>query len=103
MSDRSWRLSEMHHVGLTVSDIEKSIEFYRDLLGMELVRRREADADYIGMQTGYPGVKLSVASFKPTPDSEQSMEVVRIRHVIPALFKGRYVDVGIAAVGCRGG
>tara|TARA_Y100000588_G_C13717637_1_gene695805 strand:- start:89 stop:550 length:462 start_codon:yes stop_codon:yes gene_type:complete len=77
MSDRSWRLSEMHHVGLTVSDIEKSIEFYRDLLGMELVRRREADADYIGMQTGYPGVKLSVASFKPTPDSEQSMEVVQ--------------------------
>ena len=34
---------------------------------------------------------------------EQSMEVVRIRHVIPSLFKGRYVDVGIAAVGCRGG
>ena len=74
---RTWRLTEMHHVGLTVADIERSVRFYRDVLGMVLVARRTADADYIGKQTGYPGVTLEVASFKATPESRQSLEVVQ--------------------------
>ena len=68
----------MHHVGLTVSDIERSIVFYRDVLGMKLVRRRpRVDADYVGQQTGYPGVALSVASFQVSPESRQTLEVVQ--------------------------
>jgi len=74
------KLTDIHHVGLTVSDIEVSIRFYRDLLGMTLVRRREADADYVGRQTGYPDVHLSVASFKTSPESKQSLEVVQYRN-----------------------
>ena len=70
-------LTDLHHVGLTVSDIERSIAFYRDVLGMTLIRRRETDADYIGTQTGFPGVKLAAASFKVSPDSEGSMEIVQ--------------------------
>jgi catechol 2,3-dioxygenase-like lactoylglutathione lyase family enzyme len=77
MGSSSWRLSGFHHLGLTVRDIERSIVFYRDVLGMELLRRRETDADYIGLQTGYRGVRLAAASFRPTPDSPQSMEVVQ--------------------------
>jgi lactoylglutathione lyase len=73
----TWRLTEMHHVGLTVADIERSIRFYRDLLGMTLVRRRKADAEYIGMQTGCPGVCLDVASFQATSDNRQTLEVVQ--------------------------
>lgn len=73
-----WKLGEIHHIGLTVSDIERSIRFYRDVLGMTLVRRRpKVDADYVAQQTGYPGVELSVASFKVAPDSEQSLEIVQ--------------------------
>jgi lactoylglutathione lyase len=74
----SWRLCDLHHLGLTVTDIERSIVFYRDLLGMTLVRRRpRIDNDYVSSQTGYPGVILSVASFKVTPDSAQSLELVQ--------------------------
>jgi catechol 2,3-dioxygenase-like lactoylglutathione lyase family enzyme len=73
-------LSGIHHIGLTVSDLEASIRFYRDLLGMTLIRRREANADYISQQTGYPNVHLSVASFKTSPDSKQSIEVVQYRN-----------------------
>jgi catechol 2,3-dioxygenase-like lactoylglutathione lyase family enzyme len=58
-----WRLERVHHVGITVSDIERSIAFYRDVLGMKLLRRRPLiDAGYVARQTGYPGVQLSVAS-----------------------------------------
>jgi lactoylglutathione lyase len=74
----SWRLAGIHHLGLTVSDIERSIGFYRDVLGMTLIRRRpHVDNDYVASQTGYPGVVLNVASFKVSPESVASLEVVQ--------------------------
>ena len=78
-----WQLDELHHVGLTVADIERSIIFYRDLLGMKLVGRRACvDADYVAQQTGYEGVRLSVASFRVQEESQQSMEVVEyLNHI----------------------
>ena len=71
-------LTDLHHVGLTVSNIEESIRFYRDVLGMELVGRRErVTADYISQQTGYDAVEMSVASFRPSNECRQSLEVVQ--------------------------
>lgn len=73
-----WSLTGLHHLGLTVSDIERSITFYRDLLGMELIRRRpRVTADYVSRQTGYDGVELSVASFRVSPATGQSIEIVQ--------------------------
>ncbi len=61
-----------------MADIERSIEFYRDMLGMTLVRRRpHVDNDYVAAQTGFPGLVLNVASLKIAPDSLQSLEVVQ--------------------------
>jgi catechol 2,3-dioxygenase-like lactoylglutathione lyase family enzyme len=74
------RLIDFHHIGLTVSDLETSIRFYRDLLGLTVVRRREASDDYVGQQTGYPGLHLSTASLRPTPDSCQSLEIAQYRN-----------------------
>lgn len=75
---RGWRIGAANHVGLTVADIERSIRFYRDTLGMELIRRRpRVDDDYVQRQTGYPGVVLNVASFKPSPNSSVTLEVVQ--------------------------
>jgi lactoylglutathione lyase len=81
----AWRLGDLHHLGLTVGDVERSIAFYRDILGMTLHRRRShVDNDYVAAQTGYPGVVLNVASFKVSPDSAQSLEVVQyMNHVGP--------------------
>ena len=74
----TWQLGRLHHLGVTVADIDRSIEFYRDILGMELVGRRPCvDADYVATQTGYPGVQLSVASFRVCADSPQTLEVVQ--------------------------
>ena len=75
----AWTLGEIHHMGLTVADIERSIYFYRDILGMTMVGRRpRVNADYVAQQTGYPEVELNVASFKVTPNSRQSLEVVEL-------------------------
>lgn len=81
----TWRLGDIHHLGLTVGDIERSVAFYRDTLCMTLVRRRPyVDDDYVALQTGFPGVVLSVASFKVSPESLQSLEVVQyVNHAGP--------------------
>ena len=52
------------HFSFTVSDIEKSIRFYRDLLGMELVHRQVQDNAYTCQLVGYPDARLLVAQFK---------------------------------------
>lgn len=73
-----WQLRAVHHIGLTVADIERSIVFYRDVLGMTLLRRRpHVDEIYVAQQTGFPEVVLNVASFKVSPDSPMSLEVVQ--------------------------
>lgn len=82
MSERAapadWRLGDLHHLGLTVRDLERSIVFYRDVLGMTLHRRRpQVDNEYVALQTGFPGVVLNVASFKVSSESRQSLELVQ--------------------------
>ncbi|MFQ5734397.1 MAG: VOC family protein [Planctomycetaceae bacterium] len=78
ISTANWKLTAFHHVGLTVADIERSIAFYCNVLGMTLVRRRpRVTADYISQQTGYSGVEMSVASFEIAPGSRQTLEVVQ--------------------------
>jgi lactoylglutathione lyase len=72
----SWQLVDAHHLGLTVRDLDRSLAFYRDLLGFHLVRSRTTDADYVGRQTGFPGVRLNVASLRVTPESTLSIELV---------------------------
>ena len=72
-----WKLADIHHLGLTVADIDRSIEFYRDTLGMTLIGRRPCvEEGYVAKQTGYEGVKLGVASFRIRPDSPNSLEIV---------------------------
>jgi catechol 2,3-dioxygenase-like lactoylglutathione lyase family enzyme len=73
----TWKITSIHHLGLTVADIERSIRFYRDLLGMPLLGRREANADYVAQQTGYPGLHLDVASFRIAPDSDQLLQIAQ--------------------------
>ncbi|MCC6223089.1 MAG: VOC family protein [Thermoleophilia bacterium] len=47
-----------HHVALTVSDIERSLPFYRDLFGLEVISDREVEGDYVERITGVPGAHV---------------------------------------------
>ncbi len=52
------------HFSFTVSDIEESIRFYRDILGLELVHRQEQANEYTRRFVGYPDAHLRVAQFR---------------------------------------
>jgi lactoylglutathione lyase len=49
------------HTGFHVADMERSIAFYVDQLGLELRARRVVDAPYVQTLVGYPGAELHQA------------------------------------------
>jgi len=51
-----------NHVDLTVTDLARSIAFYRDLLGFNLAYERgEVTAEYMPRLVGIPGARLKIA------------------------------------------
>lgn len=71
------KLTSVFHTGFTVSDIERSIAFYRDALGMQLVHRQEGTAPYLATVTGFPGVRLRMAFLKISPDDPHVLELLQ--------------------------
>ena len=54
-------LKGWHHSNFTVSDMERSLAFYRDLLGIKVVAQQVGTAPYLSTITGFSGVQLKVA------------------------------------------
>lgn len=46
------------HVGLHVSDIERSIRYYVDIIGLDQIERRVRDESYLGTLTGYRDLRM---------------------------------------------
>lgn len=53
-------IGKTQHYGLTVSDIDESLEFYRDLLGMDVIARTEVGGDAFSSSTGVEGANGEV-------------------------------------------
>ena len=69
-----------HHHGFTVSDLDRSVSFYRDLLGMELVRISERrDLPSYDTILGYDQVHLNIAILRH-PVNEFILELVQYVH-----------------------
>src|SRR5438132_11205636 len=49
------------HTGITVSNIERSLAFWRDVLGFELSHRAHHTGDLASEVTGVPGAEFSLA------------------------------------------
>lgn len=69
-----------HHMGLQVADLERSLAFYRDILGFEVVFAWNPRAPYIAELVGYPGVDLHAAILR-LPDSSVFLELLEYRNV----------------------
>ena len=50
-----------HHTSFTVANLERSLEFFRDRLGLEVVYTREVSDDYFGRIVGFPGCRVKAA------------------------------------------
>jgi catechol 2,3-dioxygenase-like lactoylglutathione lyase family enzyme len=48
----------LHHTGLTVADLERSLRFWRDAMGMEVVFQQEKAGGYLEAIVGEPGAHV---------------------------------------------
>lgn len=74
------RITKAHHTGLTVRSLDRSMEFYRDLLGFEIVFRWNPQAPYIAELVGYPTVDLHSAVLR-IPGSDVYLELLEYRGI----------------------
>src|SRR5262249_34669429 len=51
----------LHHVGVTVEDMDRSLAFWQGFMGVEPTSRRVVDAGVLGTLGGYPGIELEMA------------------------------------------
>lgn len=63
------------HPGITVSDLERSIKFYRDILGLEMLAREPRIASR-GVKLGVPTAVIECAIFA-IPESDATLELIQ--------------------------
>src|SRR4029077_15444740 len=57
----SFRILTADHTGITVSNLEQSLVFWRDVLGFELSHRAHQTGELAAEITGVPGAEISLA------------------------------------------
>ena len=64
MSRPPFRIIAADHTGITVTNLERSLAFWRDVLGFQLSHRPHQTGDLAGEITGVPGAEISIAVLK---------------------------------------
>jgi len=54
-------IKAIRHTGIVVTQMERALAFYRDLLGLKVVLDREQGGEFLARLTGHPGVRMRVA------------------------------------------
>ncbi len=68
-TERRLRISGLHHITLIVKDANRSVDFYRNLLGLRLVKQTASEDDasarhlFFGDEEGRPGTLLTVLEY----------------------------------------
>jgi catechol 2,3-dioxygenase-like lactoylglutathione lyase family enzyme len=61
---KSFQIMAADHTGITVTNLERSLVFWRDVLGFELSHRPHQTGDLAAEITGVPGAEISIAVLK---------------------------------------
>jgi catechol 2,3-dioxygenase-like lactoylglutathione lyase family enzyme len=64
MSTTPFRIIAADHTGFTVSNLERSLEFWQNVLGFELSHRTHQTGELASEITGVPGAEISLAVLK---------------------------------------
>jgi glyoxylase I family protein len=64
MSMAPFRIIAADHTGITVTNLDRSLAFWQDVLGFELSHRAHQTGDLAREITGVPGAEISIAVLK---------------------------------------
>jgi lactoylglutathione lyase len=95
-------IHDVFHFSFTVSDLDASIAWYTDVLGLELVHRQTQDNGYTRTLVGIPEAVLEIAQFRipgASPGlSTHMLELVRYRSPESRRPEVRTSDVAAAHI-----
>jgi len=90
-------MTTLAHTGFTVRDLDRSLAFYRDVLGMEVVFEQEKRGGYLAEIVGYPDAHVRMAHLE-FPGGGHRVELFEYVHPVPQGEPGEPRDVGITHV-----
>ena len=90
-------ITRAHHTGLQVADLDRSVAFYHDILGFEIIFAWNPKAPYIGELTGYPDADIH-ATILRLPGSEVVLELLEYRNVERTPVDTRTANPGTAHI-----
>src|SRR6266513_2502151 len=64
MTTAPLRIIAVDHTGITVANLDRSLAFWRDVLGFELSHRAHHTEDLASEVTGVPGAEISIVVLK---------------------------------------
>ena len=90
-------MPSLHHTGLTVADLDASIRFWRDAVGMTVLFEQVKAGGYLEAITGEPGAHVRMAHLAFDPDGPR---IELFQYVAPRAGKHvqRPADVGFTHV-----
>lgn len=90
-------ITKAHHMGLQVADLDRSVAFYRDILGFEVAFAWNPQAAYIRELVGYPDADIHAAILR-LPGSDVMLELLEYRNVERAPVDTRTANPGTAHI-----
>lgn len=92
-------ITGLHHTAICVRDIRRSLAFYRDLLGLKVLREVELSDKRLDQVVGLPGARFKVAILQ-VENSQERLELMQYLsppgRPLPAEF--RQCDIGVTHV-----
>jgi catechol 2,3-dioxygenase-like lactoylglutathione lyase family enzyme len=90
-------MTAIAHFGITVGDLDRSIAFYRDVLGFGVGPTIERPGDYAERLTGVSGARLAIVAVS-SPGASVFLELVQYLDGAGTRAKTRPCDSGTAHV-----
>ena len=84
--------------GITVGDLKRSVWFYRDALGMEVLHRRDGDLEFVRALWAAPALTSSASAILRMPGFSQHLEITEVGGVPQDKLVGHQWDVGFSHV-----
>ncbi|MBA2756020.1 MAG: VOC family protein [Chloroflexi bacterium] len=90
-------ITKAHHMGLQVADLDRSVAFYRDTLGFEIIFAWNPQAPYIRELVGYPEADIHAAILR-LPGTDVVLELLDYRNVERTAVDTRTANPGTAHI-----
>ena len=89
--DSVMEISGMHHIGLTVASLERSLAYYKEMFGLEPEFVATGDGDDLSRAVGVPGAKLTFAFLRVGAGTVELIEYDNEKRI---RYDGRNCDTG---------